>query len=197
MPSDPLEELRRIAPLRDLPAAERERLGVVREGMGRPRRVELRPEGDDYLDQLAQLRAEVVAAEPLVVATTDPAQAVDVLDESLVQLARECAALAFERMQAEKRGADVGPLCSRRISGLVQIASLVVERHRQQPRGVDVRGNKFRRVVRFFMQAMREAAEETLGSAAGPFLAEYERRLLGWEDRVDPQPAHAKSGHGG
>jgi hypothetical protein len=188
MPSDPFEELRRIAPLRDLPEDERKRLGVVREGKGRPRRVEVRPERDDYLDQLAQLRAGAAAADPLVVAT-DPEKAVDILDESLMQMARECSGLAFIRMQAEKRGAEVGALCSRRISGLVQIAALVVERHRLQPRGLDVRGEKFQKVTNLFMQIMREAAEETLGPDAERFLSAYAAKVSGWEDRVDPQPA--------
>ena len=46
MSDDPLSQLRVLAPLRDLPGEERERLGIVRCGRSRPRKIEPAPERD-------------------------------------------------------------------------------------------------------------------------------------------------------
>jgi hypothetical protein len=185
---DTIDQVRRLLPLRDLPADERRRLGIVRQGRSRPRRIEPRPERDDYLEQVDQLRAEAASMDPLLTAATDPARGADVLDETLRALAVECASLAFERVQAEKCGRDVGTICSRRVSGLAQIANLVVERRRHEPDCLDVRGEKFQKLVTYFLTFLKEATEEVLGPDAERFLAAYRERLSGWEDRIDPRP---------
>jgi hypothetical protein len=134
-----------------------------------------------------QRREEATAQDPVVVAAEDPKGDTDVLLESMRQIAVECAAIKFARIQAENREA-VGSLCSRRVSGLAQIAALEVERHRHQPRDPDVRGARFQRVVQFFLDVLKEAAEETLGHDAEPFLIAYRARVRGWEERIDPVP---------
>jgi len=173
--------------MRDLPLEERERLGVAREGRGRPRTIALAPARPDvYLQQLSELREEATALDPVVAAATDPERAAEVLDRTMFALAVECASLKFDRVQAEKRGVDVGALCSRRVAGLAQIASLFCERRRHEPDRLDVRGEKVQKIVANFMEVLREAAEETLGPDAQAFLASYAVKLSGWEDRVDP-----------
>ncbi len=184
---DPLDALRRLAPVRDLPEAERVRLGVIREGLGRPRRIQPAPERDDYNVKLAELRAEATAADPVVAATTDPQQSAAILDLALYQMATEVAAIGWERLQAEKRGGDVAALASRKVSGLVQLSSLIVERHRHASPELDVRGSAMRRVVSDFMNLLREAARGSLQpEEAETFLAAYEAKLTGWEDKFDP-----------
>ena len=194
MNDDALTKLRELVPVRDLPLAERDHLGVAREGRSRPRVIARQPKADTYLAELAEARAEAAAAAPLVSANKDPDQDVDILDVALRELARECGAIAFERTQAELRGVDVGPLCSRRISGLVQIAALVVEKDRRHPPDLDVRGAPMQKIVANFMALLREAAEETLGPDAEKFLSAYTVKVSGWEDWVDPRPTARQTG---
>jgi hypothetical protein len=185
---DPLAQLRHLAPLRDLPEAERLRLGVRREGRGRPRQIAPPPEQDNYLEQLDTLRWQATTADPVVSAASDPGRAAQVLDQAIFQLAVECGSLAFDRIQAEKRGLEIGPLCSRRISGLAQIASLVVLGQRYRKGEPDVRGDKFQTLVRYFHEAMAQCAREMLASEdAERFLGKYRELVTGWEDKIDPR----------
>jgi hypothetical protein len=196
---DPLAQLRHLVPLRDLPEAERLRLAVIREGRGRPKQIEPRPEPslerDDYLEHLSELRTQATAADPVVAASANPPRDLAVFDEALRQIAVESAAIKFLRIEAERRGGEIGALCSRRIDGLVRIGSLFCDRRRHEPQDLDVRGGRFQKIVSNFHKMMREAASETLGpEAAERFLAEYQQRLFGWEDRFDPPPPRGQSG---
>jgi hypothetical protein len=186
---DPLAKVRELTPVRDLPRAERQRLGVPREGRSRPRTIApAPPPRDNYLEQLAHLRAEAAAADPIVDATTDPERSAEVLDQTLLALAVEAAAIGFERVRAEREGRDVGQLCSRRVDGLSRLASLVVERARWEPDTLDLRSPKMQKAVDYFNAMLAETAEETLGPDAQRLLAGYQARLVGWQDKIDPPP---------
>ena len=182
---DPLTRLRELKPLRELPLGERQRLGVTREGRSRPKVIARRPEPDDYLDEVAQLRAKAMAVDPVVTVARAPERASEVFDQTLFELASECAALSWEIRQAERLGKDVGSLCSRRISGLTQIGSLVSERARWRSGDFDTRSAEFGKIVADFMRMFRETAEETVPDPER-FIAMYEAKLAGWEDRIDP-----------
>jgi hypothetical protein len=138
---------------------------------------------------------EALAADPVVAAAVDPERAAEVLDQTIRELAVECASIGFERLRVERESRDVGPLCSRRVSGLTQIAALAVERHRHRPNALDVRGHKFQGVVNSFISILKETALETLAPAtAERFLTGYQAKLSGWEDKVDPPPPRGRTG---
>lgn len=192
---DPLTEMRELKPLRDLPPAERQRLSVPRDGRSRPRVIAPAPvpEQDTYLDQVAELRDQAAAVDPVVTAASVREGSGEVLDQTLLEIARESAAIKFERMRAEREGRDASQLCSRRVSGLVQLASTIVARSRWEPDTLDVRCSQMQRVIAFFVETLKDAAEETLGADAARFMAEYDAKIAGWENRLDP-PARGPAG---
>jgi hypothetical protein len=182
--NDPLSLVRTILPLRDLPPDQRE--DVVRQGLGRPRRVEARPEQDTYLERLDELRGVAAEVDPLLSACRDAAQDGKVMEATMVQLARENAALGWERQASERRGADVGQICSRRVAGLTQLANLVSERARLGGDvEVDPRDPRVQAVVKLFFSDIAQVAQETLGTeTAETFTSTFLARVKGWEDRL-------------
>jgi hypothetical protein len=183
----PDDRLRHLMPLRDLPAAERARLCVQRSGRGRPREIlPAPPPGDTYLEELDALRREAAEADPVLAAAGDANPRVCVLQESMRALAEECSAVKFLRVEREKRGADIGSLASRRVSGLSQLASLVVERARLGGENdFDPDDPRVRKVVESFLDVAREAVEQSLDPETGKaFMTAYMERLRGWEDAV-------------
>jgi hypothetical protein len=112
----------------------------------------------------------------------------EVLLEALRGIARESAALRFERERVARQGGDPSQLCSRRVDGLVRIASIICERARAGGAGeLDVRSPKFAKVVSCFEQILGDAAQETMGEEmAELFVRRYRMRLEGWQDRIDP-----------
>lgn len=191
--NDPFTRVVELAPRRDLPESERERLGVPRCGRGRPRVIRPKPDLDDpYLTQLHDLRVEAEAGDPILAACRDHDEKTErVVEHSLMGIAREAAALRFEREAAEKRGADVSQLCSRRISALSTLASLIVERARVGgERDLDVRDPRLLRIVDLFHEQIREVAIEVMDDErAKVFLTAYRAKTVGWQDRIDPPRA--------
>jgi len=185
---DPFAALIQLKPTRDLPESERQQLGLPRCGRGRPRRIEpaSRPV-DDYQQRLDQLRGAAFEADPLLVACRAPVERDPrVIDQSMRGIAVEAAAIGFDRMQAERRGADVSQLCSRRISALAQLASLVCERARAggEP-DVDPRDPRVQKIVALFLSEVVETARETMDAkTAGNFTGSFLARIKGWEDCV-------------
>lgn len=53
------------------------------------------------------------------------AETVEVFERLVAEAARECAALAWERREAEKRGRDIQRIASRRIGALMALAGLI------------------------------------------------------------------------
>ena len=156
---DELAEVRQLLPLHDLPRDERERLGVTR-GKGRPRQIELAPSRDAYLEQLDELREEHAARDPLVAVEPVPGDRLRALDESIRGMAVEAGALAFDRRQAEQRGADIGQLASRRCDALARIAALVVERSRYSEG--ELPPAHLAKLIELFMATVTETAEACL-----------------------------------
>jgi len=156
--------------------------------------VELPPttQPDRYLALLAELRGEAELADPVLTACRSPDERDgQVLDAAIEQLAREASALAFDRVQAERRGVDVSALCSRRVAALSALSSLIAARARLGREGeLNVRDSRFQRVVSCFEEQIAATAEEVMGrELAEVFLARYHERVAGWEQRFDPPHA--------
>ena len=149
------------------------------------------PPADDYQERIEQVRAEALAVDPVLVACdrTDEYQDATVVDAVLLQLAKEAAALGFDRREAERRGSDRAcQIASRRVASLASLASLVCLRARVGGEAnVDPRDPKLQKIVVYFEEVLAEAATEALGEKlAESFLAAYRKRIAGWEDRIDP-----------
>jgi hypothetical protein len=111
----------------------------------------------------------------------------DSLDATMLALARECAALKWDRekAQAELRSGSE-KIASRHTEGLMRLAILVLDRAKLgSAENLDVRSPRFQKLVSVFLSQLTEAAQGTLSPAeADCFLSELHRRLEGWEERV-------------
>ena len=186
--TDPLCALIRLRPDRDLPEAEREKLGASRWGKGRPRRVEPAPPPQDtYLQRLDELRGAALDVDRVFAACRAPEERdAEVINESMREVAAEAAAIAYERREAERRGQDPSRLCSRRVRALTSLAALVVERARLGgDLEVDPRDERVQRVVGLFFRDISEIAQETLGAeTAEKFTSAFLARVNGWAERL-------------
>ena len=158
---------------------------------GRPRKVRPRPDADarEYARRSAEVAQQFVNEDPVVRAAAverdrnDP----EVFDQTLMQLAREAASLAFDRQKQLADGRDCAQTSTRRVEALSKMASLVAERARA---GIEDRFNphdpKVQRVVAAFFDALRECALETMPAAvAERFLATFEEMSKGWESKCN------------
>lgn len=157
---------------------------------GRPRKVRPRPDADarEYARRIAEVAQQFVDEDPVVRAAAVERERNDpeVLDQTLMQLAREAASLAFDRQRLLGDGRDFAQTSTRRIDALSKMASLVTERAKS---GIEDPFNphdpKVQKVVSYFLEAMGECARDTMPSAvAEKFLAKFEELARGWEDRV-------------
>lgn len=189
MPDDqdnPEAELRAAKPLHCI--ASDGTVKVIRR-TGRPKKVYNRPTIDErvYAEQLVAIAERFVATDALVQSATKEhaRDDLEVIDEAMLQLAREAASLKFEELKLLGEARDFSQASSRRTDALSQIARLVIERERLAlDKTLDPRNPEVQKVVSSFLDAMRECADETLGPDAERFLANFRKRLEGWEDRV-------------
>lgn len=166
-----------LKPLHTLPPETRPE--GVEARRGRPRKVATAPEPNPYAAALDKLRQRALAEDPLVLGEGDA------LHTAMVALAEEGAALGHERKRLESLGREASSVSSRRVSALVQLAALEVERRRHSPSALDVRSDAFQRVVASFLDIFEQSANHALGpEEAAKFVAAYRAKLVGWEDRV-------------
>ena len=159
---------------------------------GRPRKVDPRPTISqiEYNDRLNALRDQWVGTDDLVelLARPGPSDVAEVVQRVRVQIARECAAIAYEIRQAHAKGRDPEVLHQRRIDGLLKLASIEIVRVKMNVDSFDPNSAKVQLVVREFLRAVGEVAVETLPEAsATAFIERLEMAAVDWEDAVaDP-----------
>lgn len=128
---------------------------------GRPRKVARAPEGNArvFLAAAAARREAAIEVDPLVVACDVRADAVD---EVIVGIAREAAALRWDRVQLQDRGSETAAQVSSRIvDALAKLASLVVGRH--EARRGEPTPAQLDAVWELFVDALEETAASSLG----------------------------------
>ena len=162
----------------------------VRRRPGRPRTVRRGPTVDEaeYQRRIGGQLDEFVRTDPVVTSAATPSDrsSTAILDESMRAIAEEAAALAWDRAHLPVGSREAERASSRRISGLATLAGLLLERARLGPDDrVDPRDPRVRKLVALFLQSFRECASEALDPVvAERFIAEYERRFEGWDDRI-------------
>jgi hypothetical protein len=164
------------------PAVRVRRLG------GRPRKVECRPTIDelDYVQALNAARAVWVEGDELVRAFGDGCDPENVVGLVRARIARETAALKFERLRAEERGRDVADLCCRRIDGLLKLAHVELSRVKAGIDLFDSRSTKVRLAVQLLCDQIGEVAREVLSVDMAERVVEaFDARVEGWENHAD------------
>lgn len=146
---------------------------------GRPRKVERAPAPEELVRHACELaRREDAQARDDVLRACGPrrAETVEVFEQLVLEAARECAALAWQRREAEKRGRDIQRIASRRIGALMALATLIRLLH--IARNGEPSAEQMRRVVGLLLEEVENAAYEVLPSAtADTFVARLRESL--------------------
>jgi hypothetical protein len=160
---------------------------TVSRGRGRPRKVERMPTTSDleYHAKMAEEKAKFVDGDPVVQAagkTTDPMMMLSIIK---AEVARETAALHFQRIENEKYGRDTAQVSTRRIDALKKIADIELEIKKLGASAVDVRSEQMLRVFKFFIETVRTILEDNLSPEQcdlifNRFSTEFEN----WQDKL-------------
>jgi|HubBroStandDraft_1064217.scaffolds.fasta_scaffold292283_2 hypothetical protein len=161
---------------------------TVKRRPGRPRVVRPAPDADAgaYNEAVCRARAEAVA-DDAVVRAVESKRSDGVLPEVLVALAREAAALRWEREQGQQNGRDVAQIGSRRIDALHKAALVLLGQRRLGIDTVNPRGEKMKRIVDLFLSNVGDGLQATLPRAqADELLSQVRDRLRAWAATADP-----------
>ena len=184
-----LDNVRKLLPVHAAPkrGAGGGSLKVERQ-RGRPRKVEKMPTTSDleYHSAMSEEKQRFVTRDPVVVATEGKIDAPELLRKLRTEIAKEAAALHFQRIESEKFGKDTSQTSSRRIDALTKIAHIELEIAKIGPSTVDVRSEKFQRVIKLFLGFIQETAVETLPpEALNLFFNRLETKMDHWEDKAE------------
>jgi hypothetical protein len=186
--ADPTSDLP-LYPLHDLPGRERRRLAVIR-GKGRPRAIAPAPTADqeEYHRRLAEEQDRAIETDRVVQVLGDPSHvdAIEVLQVLVEQVAREVAALRFDRIRGAAKGQDIGQVASRIVDGYFKLARLLLERHHL---GLDeFETRSMAKIQAFWLETIAEVARESLPPASvSTFLERLKSLMEGWQSSLDSE----------
>jgi hypothetical protein len=156
---------------------------------GRPRKVERMPTTSDleYHAAMSAAKDRYIQNDPVVkAALARGMDAASSLRTIKAEVAKEAAALRFQRTENEKYGKDTSQLSSRRIDALVRVAHLELEIKRLGAESIDFRGAEMRKVYEIWIGVIREVAEEVLPAQQFDlFFNKLLTGLDGWEARAE------------
>lgn len=159
----------------------------IKRGRGRPKKINPKPTTDDLLYHAEMIRQKTgfVDADSLVKSSGNRKEAIETLHLVKEEIAREAAALLFDRVEAEKYGRDTSQMSSRRIAALRDVANLELEIRKLGASSIDLKGERFQKVFLFLLQTLREAAQEVLPpEQLNVLFNRLETKLEDWEDRA-------------
>jgi hypothetical protein len=159
----------------------------IKRGPGRPKKINPKPTNDDliYHAEMIRQKTAFIEADPLVKSSSERKEAVETLQRVKEEIAREGAALLFQRIEEEKYGKDTSQMSSRRISALREVANLELEIRRLGATHIDLKGERFQKIFKFFLETVREAAEGSLSPEQIDLLFNRLGTLLeGWEEKA-------------
>lgn len=155
--------------------------------VGRPRKLEPKPTLHDleYHSQMTEEKSRFIAEDPVVKSLSGKPDSAMLLGHIRTEIAKEAAALHFQRIENEKLGKDTAQTSTRRIDALTRIAHIELEIKKLAPDMLDVRGEKFQKVFAMFIDIMKDCAKETLTpQAIDLFFNRFSTMMSGWEDRA-------------
>ncbi len=162
-------------------------LASPRTAKGRPRTVEKVPSPGDleYHAEMSKAKAVFVDEDPVVAAARSRQDAAELLRLIKAEIAREAAALHFQRIENEKLGKDTSQQSSRRIDALTKVANIELEIKKLGADVVDLHGAKFQRVFQLWIEMLREVASETMTpEQIDLFFNRLSTLMEGWEDKA-------------
>lgn len=154
---------------------------------GKQRAIQRMPTTSDleYHGRILEEKAKFVDADPVVQASVRHVDPLTMLAVIRSEVAKESAALHFQRMENEKFGRDTSQVSSRRIDALKKIADIELELKKLGTDVLDVHSEKFQRVCQFWLDVVRESAESTMTpEQIDLFFNRLSTMMEGWEDKV-------------
>ncbi len=161
--------------------------GPIKRGPGRPKKIRTEPTRDDlaYHAEMLRQKTAFINADPLVRSTGERQEAVETLQRVKEEIARESAALHFQRIEEEKYGKDTSQMSSRRIAALREVAHIELEIRRLGATMIDLKSERFQRIFAFFLDTVRVSAGEVLSPEMIDLLFNrLETKLEGWEEKA-------------
>ena len=161
----------------------------VERGRGRPRKVEKMPTTSDleYHSKMSEEKQRFITQDPVVTATeSGKVDGADLLRKLRSEIAKEAAALHFQRIENEKFGKDTSQTSTRRIDALTKIAHIELEIAKLGPSTIDVRSDKFQKVIKLFLDNIKEVASEILTpETLDLFFNTLGTKMDHWEDKAE------------
>ena len=162
-------------------------LVAVKRGRGRPRKIEMAPTRADleYHAEMAKEKAEFIESDELVTTVGKRADAFEVFRVIKQELARETASLKFQRIEDEKRGRDTAQVSSRRIDALTKVAHIEFEMKKIGADMFDLKGEKFQKVFKLWIDTLQEVATEVLTpEVVDLFFNRIATAMENWEEKA-------------
>ncbi len=190
--TDPVEEVTIDPPdnVRRLPlhtVADREGNIKVKRGRGRPKTVSRKPDISDleYHAQMSEEKKRFIELDPVVGVTKNRKEPIEVLRMISMEIAKEQAALNFQRIEHEKLGKDTAQVSSRRVEALAKIAGIELDMKKLGTDNIDFSSEKFQKVFSLWVETLREVAEEVLqAKEIDLFFNRFSTKMEGWEERA-------------
>lgn len=181
------DNVRRLLPVHEAPFTGKHTLQVERKKRGRPRSVERMPTTSDleYHHEMSEEKQRFIEKDPIVKASFSNKDSSEILHIVKTQVAKEAAALEFQRIENEKYGKDTAQISTRRIDALTKIANIELEIKKLGGDILDLKGEKFQRVFKLLIESFQEVASNVLSEEQVDLL--FNRlgtALEGWEERA-------------
>ena len=181
---EPADNVRRL-PLHTV--ADKDGNIKVKRGRGRPRTVSRKPDISDldYHAEMSEEKKRFIANDPVVTITQNKKEPIEVLRVISTEIAKEQAALNFQRIENEKLGKDTAQVSSRRVEALAKIASIELDMKKVGSDSIDFTSEKFQKVFQLWVETLREVAEEIMPpEEIDLFFNRFSTKMEGWEERA-------------
>lgn len=159
----------------------------VQRRVGRPRKVERMPTTSDleYHAQMTEQKASFIQQDSVVQAAVAKADPMMMLAVIKTEVAKESAALHFQRIENEKFGKDTAQVSTRRIDALKKIADIELEIKKLGGSQIDVNSEQMQRVFKFFVDTVRAILEENLSvEQLDLIFNRLTTEFEGWQEKV-------------
>lgn len=180
------DNVRRLLPVHAAPNTGKNSLKVDRQ-RGRPRKVERMPTTSDleYHAEMSEEKTRFIDQDPVYKAAVGKCESSEILHIIKSQVAREAAALEFQRIENEKFGRDTAQISTRRIDALTKIANIELEIKKLGGDILDLRGEKFQRIFKLLIGKFETVAGDVLQPEQVDLLFNrLSTEMEGWEEEV-------------
>lgn len=154
-----------------------------------------RPPGARFnrLTEEEQAESDVLEAERQIAIANDPVVRISTGKDPLLimstikaEVAREAAALGYQRLLLERNGKDITAVSGRRIDALKKIADMEIDMRKMGIDHIDIRSVKFQMIFKLWVEMIRVTAEEVLDpKQLDLFFNRLTTEMEGWEEKAE------------